>query len=312
MVKIKVLIVTLLCGLLAVVAPAYAQAIPAATVNPPAGPAGTRFSFLADGFRGNEKLDLWLNAPDGRVIATRPDAEAQRSAARNGRVAWSWTAPSDAQPGVWSLVARGQRSGYEVVGIFTVLAPAAPETAASGVQPASGAPGTRFAFFAAGFAAADPLAFYLTAPDGRERLSAVDPVRIANGRADWSWIAPPDAQLGVWRFRVVGGSSRFEQVITFTVASNRPTNVGVTPGVGRAGALFQFFAEGLNDREPVIFWVNRPDGRAEAVSVERVSVINGRADWSWLAPDDALPGQWSIVIRGTDSGVERLVPFEIR
>ncbi|MGQ9547111.1 MAG: hypothetical protein ACUVSY_00140 [Roseiflexus sp.] len=282
-----------------------------ASVYPSSGQVGTRFDFLADGFQNSERIDIWVNTPDGRAIAARPDSELQRRVARDGRAAWSWTAPEDAQPGNWSLVARGQRSGVVRVGVFTILPPPAPVPQDANVHPSAGSPGARFVFFAAGFAPDDPIAFYLIDPDGAETLVTVEQPRIFNGRVDWAWTVPDNAAPGVWRFRVVGGNSRFEQTLAFTVERSAPA-VGVNPGRGRAGSLFQFFADGLQGREGVIFWVNRPDGRAEKVTAERAAVNDGRVYWSWIAPDDAPPGQWSMVVRGVNSGIERVVLFEIR
>lgn len=304
----------ILAALIAPGAPRSAAAqssILPATVHPASGQAGTRFDFLAGGFQGDERIDIWVNTPDGRALPARPDSELQRRVARDGRAAWSWTAPNDAQPGTWSLVARGQRSGTVRVGLFTILAPPAPAAPDVNAFPATGRPGARFVFFAAGFAPDDPIGFFLTAPDGEETLIAVEQPRIFNGRVDWAWTAPDNAASGVWRFRVRGGNSRFEQTLAFTI--ERPAAVvGVVPGRGRAGTLFQFFAEGLQGREGLIFWVNRPDGRAEKVTAERVAINDGRAEWSWIAPDDAPPGQWSMVVRGVSSGIERVVLFEIR
>lgn len=285
--------------------------IPLATVYPSSGQAGTRFDFLAEGFASGERIDIWVNTPDGRALPARPDSELQRRVARDGRAAWSWTAPDNAQPGTWSLVARGQRSGVVCVGLFTIEPPPAPAAPTVNAFPATGRPGTRFVFFAAGFAPDDPIAFFLTAPDGEETLTGVEQPRISNGRIDWAWTAPDKAQPGVWRFRVRGGNSRFEQIVAVTIERPTPA-VGVTPGRGRAGTLFRFFAEGLQGREGVIFWVNRPDGRAEKATPEKVGVNDGRVDWSWIAPDDAPPGQWSMVVRGVSSGIERVVLFEIQ
>ncbi len=307
-----VIAVAALWGFLALCLPVGVRAQAPVTVHPPSGQAGTRFSFLADGFRGGERIDIWLNLPDGRAIPARPDSEAQRRAAPDGRAAWSWTAPDDAPPGAWSLVARGQRSGVVRVALLTIVSPPSPDAPAAGVYPATGAPGTRFVFFAAGFDPADPLAFFLASPDGRETLVSVDQPRASNGRVDWNWTAPDNAPPGTWRFRVVGSTSKFEQTIAISINQRRAAPVGVTPGTGRPGSLFHFYADGLSDREPVIFWLNRPDGRVEPAEAERFSIGGGRVDWSWLAPDDALRGRWSMVVRGTDSGVERLIAFEIR
>lgn len=307
------LIFLVLIALLAPVAQRSAAAEPAilpASVYPSAGQAGTRFDFLANGFQDGERIDIWVNTPDGRAVAARPDSELQRRVARDGRAAWSWTAPKDAQPGNWSLVARGQRSGVVRVGVFSILPPPTPAAQDAGVHLSIGSPGARLVFFAAGFAPDDPIAFYLIDPDGAETLVTVEQPRIFNGRVDWAWTVPDNAAPGIWRFRVVGGNSRFEQTLAFTV--ERPASaVGVNPGRGRAGTLFQFFADGLQGREGVIFWVNLPDGHAEKATVERAAVNDGRVYWSWIAPDDAPPGQWSMVVRGVNSGIERVVLFEI-
>jgi len=313
-IKYTRLVSLVLIALLAPVAQHSAAAessILPALVYPSSGQAGTRFDFLADGFQSGERIDIWINTPDGRAVAAHPDSELQRRVARDGRAAWSWTAPRDAQSGNWSLVARGQHSGVVRVGVFTILPPPAPAAQDAGVHPSVGRPGARFVFFATGFAPDDPIAFYLIDPDGTETTVAVEQPRIFNGRVDWAWTVRDNAAPGVWRFRVVGGNSRFEQTLAFVV--ERPVaTVGVNPGRGRAGSLFQFFADGLQGREGVIFWVNRPDGRAEKATAERAAVNDGRVYWSWIAPDDAPPGQWSMVVRGVNSGIERVVLFEIR
>lgn len=88
-------------------------------VAPAAGVPGTRFAFFATGFEGGETVDVWLNTPGAQVIDA--DVEDLNEANETGRADWFWRAPEDAQPGTWSMVARGRDSGVEVVIIFDIL-----------------------------------------------------------------------------------------------------------------------------------------------------------------------------------------------
>ncbi|HWQ11226.1 MAG TPA: hypothetical protein VNL77_00415 [Roseiflexaceae bacterium] len=198
--------------------PASAQDAPgAASVFPQAGPAGTRFSFIASGYRPRERVAVWLNTPDGRALPV--EVESLRPATREGRANWIWQSPGDAQEGTYQMVAHGVSSGVEHVLTFRIGAVSAPE---------------------------------------------------ASERAN------------------------------------------VHPGVGRPGGLFLFFATGYHGGEGLAFWVNRPDGAAVAVVPERLAQHRGRVDFSWLAPQDAPRGRWEMVVAGRESGVQNVIPFVIQ
>ena len=94
------------------------SAAPTATVYPQAGPPGTRFLFFTEGFAADEPISIWLNAPDGRVIAA--EDRALRNSSASGAATWTWTAPSDAPLGAWQMVGHGRRSGNEQVIPFTI------------------------------------------------------------------------------------------------------------------------------------------------------------------------------------------------
>ncbi|MEN9936522.1 MAG: hypothetical protein RLZZ387_3101 [Chloroflexota bacterium] len=217
----RYLILAILAALL-VVGPAAAQTAPGdASVFPSAGPAGTRFSFIASGFRSRERVAVWLNAPDGRVLTV--EADQLRRATRYGRVNWFWTVPEGTAAGTYQMVAHGVTSGVERVITIQV-----------GQEPAQPAP------------------------------------------------AAPDERANVF------------------------------PGQGRPGTLFRFYARGYLKGESVALWVNRPDGTAQAVEAERIEVAEARLDMAWSAPTDAQAGRWELVIVGRTSGVQVVIPFEIR
>lgn len=90
-------------------------------VEPNAGPGGTTFAFYAIGFSSEEDVYVWLNTPGG--VALDADVDDLNRATESGRADWSWRAPGDAQPGMWSMVARGAESGVEHVIPFEILPP---------------------------------------------------------------------------------------------------------------------------------------------------------------------------------------------
>jgi hypothetical protein len=77
-----------------------------ASVSPETGGPGTTFTFTASGYKKNERVGYWLNLPDGSVI--RFDHELWGDA--NGDVTWTWTAPADAQRGLYVMAARSSQS----------------------------------------------------------------------------------------------------------------------------------------------------------------------------------------------------------
>ena len=70
------------------------------------------------GFGANEPISIWLNAPDGRVLAAEIEGIAET--APDGRVGFTWVAPKDAPLGAWQMVAHGRESGIEAVAGFTL------------------------------------------------------------------------------------------------------------------------------------------------------------------------------------------------
>lgn len=88
-------------------------------VAPQAGPGGTRFAFYATGFDSEEEIGIWVNMPGGDVIDAEGDEVYKTTP--SGRADWFWTAPEDAQPGTWSIVARGKASDVERVILFEIV-----------------------------------------------------------------------------------------------------------------------------------------------------------------------------------------------
>jgi 5-hydroxyisourate hydrolase-like protein (transthyretin family) len=204
-----------------------------------------------------------------------------------------------------------------------VAAPQPAQAQEVGVTPPYGGPGTEFAFFADGFEPNRRVAYWVNFPDGTidadQDLYAVSANN--DGRADWMWEAPDNAQPGGY-LMVAEGQEGTTRTIPFEIRASEGTpaaappaeaDVNVNPTFGPPGTEFDFFAEGFEPNRRVAYWVNFPDGTIDSdESLYAVSANNdGRADWSWEAPGNAPAGQYTMVARGQND-VEHVIPFEVR
>jgi hypothetical protein len=217
-----VILAAVLMGIWAVPRPAQAQE---SNVEPHIGVPGTRFAFFAIGFFDNEYVGYWVNTPAGTVISAPGDAVYAND---NGRADWSWTAPLDISPGVYTMVARGGDSGRERLIAFEIVAPSdalppgadtpPPERVAPSVEPPAGMPGTMFRFSASGFAGDERIGFWINTP--RDNIISGEDFFVfatSQGKADWSVRMADDALPGFYSMVARGSESGHEVVIPFAV-----------------------------------------------------------------------------------------------
>lgn len=309
---------------------AYEQA-----VDPVEGVAGNPFRFYATGFTPGATIAFWGTAPDGSIV---PGATNRARANDDGRADWEWLAPVGAPVGDWQMVAYElDRSGDFIAETlrtipFRIVAASPneglPPTATDrAVEPSSANAGSRFSFFAEGYEPREIVAFWFNAPDGT--LVADERgfrVRVAeNGRADWTWLSPQTAQPGRWQAVAVGEQSGVQRTIPFDILpvvggggggdetpNPNPPDRGASPAVGIPDETMAFFAEGFRPRELVLFWANSPDGDVEGRNGNRVQANDdGRVDFFWRVPEDAVPGTWQMVAYGDRSETTRIILFEV-
>lgn len=165
----------------------------AASVSPASGSPGTTFTFRAEGFNVIERLDTWLERPDGARVEGPKDARADR----DGRVAWSWTAPADAPGGAWTMVAQGQDT-KRVERIGFTITDGAPQTPPASVSPERGGAGTTFTFTASGYEQGERVGYWLSRPDGSIERFDRELRADKDGRVTWSYTVPAGAQTGIY------------------------------------------------------------------------------------------------------------------
>jgi hypothetical protein len=292
----------------------------ATTVQPQAGPPGTRFLFFTDGFAADEPISIWLNAPDGRVLAAEDQALENSSA--SGAATWTWTAPADAALGTWQMVGHGRRSGTEQIISFTIGQPAPSDTGGQGqpfnVVPAEGVPGTLFRFFATGFEPREFVYVAVNGPAGTLKDLSLTVPRTADptGRVDGSWTSPTDSPIGSYQI-VIQSDSDVTRTIPLSIRAaqaSRPPELTVTPAAAAPGARFVFSGTGFGANEKLSIWLNTPDGRVVPTEIEGVaeSAPDGRVAWTWVAPKDAQLGAWQLVAHGRTSGIEAVAEFTLQ
>jgi hypothetical protein len=164
---------------------------PTASVDPAEAPQGSTFTFSFNAMPAGEELRFGLTDPDNLPVAIgdRVDITA------NGSATWNWTAPTDAQPGVWTLTARSQRTRAEAQVRFTITSDAPPP---AGVSPERGPPGTTFTFYGSGFRKDELVGYWLNTPD-RTIIPFAEPlVADADGRVFVQLEAQADTPRGLW------------------------------------------------------------------------------------------------------------------
>jgi hypothetical protein len=298
-----------------------AGAAPSSTVQPQAGPPGTRFLFFTDGFAADEPISIWLNAPDGRVLAAEDRALGHSSA--SGAATWTWTAPTDAPLGNWQMVGHGRSSGNEQIIPFTIGQAAPADTGGQGqpfnVVPADGVPGTLFRFFATGFEAREFVYVSVNGPAGTLKAPGLTVPRTADpsGRIDGSWTSPTDAALGAYQIVIQSDHSGVTRTIPVSIRAAQagpPPQLTVAPAAAAPGARFVFSGSGFAANEKLSIWLTAPDSRVLPTEIEGVaeSAPDGRVAWTWVAPKDAQLGAWQLVAHGRTSGIELVAGFRLQ
>jgi hypothetical protein len=206
--------IALLLALLALPSAVLAQALTLVPEQPSVA-AGQWIAFTGAGFTKGERVVTWATAPDQAVIG----GETAYAKGTGGQIKVSFHVPKDAISGRWALTAFGGTSMTPVVANFDVQGRTADTTTPqAAVAPASGPPGTKFAFAALGFKSKEKVSYWFTGPDGL--IHAAFPAKVTSnksGRVDLTWVAPADAPRGVWVITIQGIKSNVARGVPFEI-----------------------------------------------------------------------------------------------
>ncbi|NTV64153.1 MAG: hypothetical protein HGA65_11535, partial [Oscillochloris sp.] len=286
-------------------------------ITPASGPRGTTFKFSVGGMNAGERVSAWLTQPNGRTLDFDPGEEFRIYADENGSLSWTWTAPSNADAGIWLANVRGMNSGRAVDIRFTITGDqlAGPSRY---VSPAFGAPGTIFTVVVGGLNPGEEAGSWLAQPDG-STINATSYIKVDdNGVATWTWESPTTAASGTWQAVTKAKDSQILVAIPFTVGGNNPVpsdpntpSVSINPSTIAPSATITISVSGFAAFEELIFWPITPDGQAIRVDAKPSTDERGAATWTYQVPQNATAGQWSLSVRGDDSSRSGQASFNV-
>jgi hypothetical protein len=287
--------------------------------DPQSGPPGTSFTFVgrSPAFIPGEQIGSWFIRPDGSPL----HIDRGQSVDPNGQIFRIWKAPEDSYGGNWIFRAVGISSGFNIDIPFRITdAPPPPPAPVFPLEvaPNSGAPGTIFFLVAGGYTPGELVSNWLVRPDGQS-LDAASYTR-ANGQGvvTWQWITSPDTPSGMWQWWLRGTRTSGRKHVSFFVEGNNPIPQppGIPPGSvepasGPPDTPFLFRASGFNGGENIFFWLEDPNGMPFATHHQVQANNGGVVEWYWDAPFDAMPGKWTMVLRGKVSSIRVRIPFVV-
>lgn len=92
------------------------EAPPTGSVSPTSGTTDTTFSFRVTGLNVIERIDTWVDGPNGTRLQGTFDVRADG----DGIATWQWKAPAGTPPGAYTMLARGRDSDLLYRIAFTI------------------------------------------------------------------------------------------------------------------------------------------------------------------------------------------------
>ncbi|MGQ9926851.1 MAG: hypothetical protein ACUVS4_08270 [Chloroflexaceae bacterium] len=202
-------------------------------IVPIAAPPGATFTLLARGFQSGEEVSAWITAPTGRSTPINP-----AQVRRDGTAAQISVNTGELPEGVYSAVARGQRSEVTVAAAFSltrdfVAGPGTPLPANNrgSATPVEAQPGGVVQIRGEGLRPGEPLEFWITDPSGAYVLFPDTPVADSQGRVGYDPLLDlqiqPDSLPGVYgvHFRGEASGARVDVYFSVTPAIRAALNL---------------------------------------------------------------------------------------
>jgi hypothetical protein len=171
-------------------------------------------------------------------------------------------------------------------------------------------------FSGSGFMAGERVSMWFTTPH-QSVLGGGFASATRDGLISRGFRVPSEAIGGTWFATAYGDVSRIPVIASFEVVGQAPEAAGLVAGVqpeqAPAGTIFAFAATGFDSKEKVSYWITGPDGLVKDAYEHAIRPnADGRVDFTWKSPEDAMPGTWVLTAQGVRSGTARAMPFTIQ
>lgn len=196
------------------------------SVSPASAPSGTTFAATVTGFKANEQVGVWWNAPDGTII--RSVNEQTRSVNGSGQlVNAKWSSLGD-MPGIWSFVVSGVSSHHQAVVYYEVTPTTAtiptfssvPDPVSATISPNTGPAGTLFKTTFSGFKSGEQVGFWYNTPEGVAQEAVNQGVNWVNGSGVLdNFTGSSGMEPGLWSCVVQGLQSGHQAIVYFMITS---------------------------------------------------------------------------------------------
>jgi Large extracellular alpha-helical protein len=279
-------------------------------VSPERGLPGTTFTFFANGFQPREEVSYWATDPNGDVLVNNTKVRANKE----GRIDWSWDAPNYPIYGTWTMTAFSRETrAYRKISFEIVQSPeAAAADALATVEPPAGPAGTTFLFRMGGFDPNGRLTYWVTAPDGSTSSSGKQFPSNEQGIAEFEWKSPENALEGTWTMVFFSFETTLTRRVNFVIGEGEPApapqvSLTVDPPSAPRGTTLTFVATGLTPGMLIEYFATDPNGGPEPLPPDEPEAYlphrtinadaNGRAEWTWTIPTNAMSGTWLMSIQ---------------
>lgn len=315
----------------ALLVPFWVAAAPGSTGTVQQVAIGAYVTFTGSGFAAGETISLQATAPDGSVMSLTGT-----EATGTGEFTVSVSFPS---AGLWQVIARGDSSGNEYSGQFSVglASPTLPSpldtspvptlagtvTAPVSATIPAGLPlgttvttvGTTVSYSGSGFTVGEEINIWSTAPDGTPAfLSRVN--GDATGAFSSSTAFPTG---GLWQVTARGKASGFEVINRFYVTSDTAATPAGTPVATATGPSVAnivkvsadqrvtFTAGGFTANEVISVWTTAPAGAVATLDPVQAN-STGRITITTTFPSTGL---WQITAHGQTSSREVVGRYQV-
>lgn len=274
------------------------------------------FEVTLEGFTPGETVTLWQTYPDYKVLPRRNvqvDSE--------GKATVSLFMDSSIPVGQHALSARGNTSGVTSVSTFSLAAPE-PEIVRNHVEIVTTQSGQKqgnaYTFQGSGYDPSEPVALWLTLPDGSVRDLKI--VHAGEGEFTFSFTPSIQDPIGTYHLTGFGRSSQRTAVTSFSVeaadnlAEAEDATLEIWPPQVRQLEVVTLTGRGFNAGEVVGLWITLPDGSVVSL-YEGVTVTGAFQENIYLPaviPEGGLPaGHHKFSAYGKTSGKRAITSLEL-